>query len=244
MKVLVAVRHDDIGDNNYSVAFPILAARGIKGSFAVISDAIGTTFGGYNHMTAAQMREMKAAGHTFHNHTKSHQQNVLTTDTQANCYTEINTCRSALISNGLSDGISEDIFIPPYGEWGTNYDLAIQQANVKMTVGVIGSGGFVPQNTANAILTPQNQVAGHYIVRTDATSVVTNIIDRAIAKNVHGNGGYLILTYHHIVASPAAVAIERSTANYTTEMDYLKTKMDAGLVESVTLSELWERMRA
>lgn len=244
MKAKIAIRVDDGGISNYDTMRGILNARGLRGSFAIVSSFIGAVTGGYDHMDATEMQTMKREGHTFHNHTKTHQQAVLIADTQANCYTEINDCRTALISNGLGDGISEDIFIPPYGEWGTNYQLAIAQANVKMTVGTIGTSGLVPQATSNAILDPQYQVPSCYIVRTTSTAYVNNVIQNAINKNAAKNGVYLILTYHHVVTTPTAVDIERSTANFTTDMDNLAAAIAAGNAECVTLSELWEQFRA
>lgn len=241
--LLVVVRHDDGGINNYTVVRDILNARGLKGSFAVVSSFNGITTGGYDHIDYSEMRTMKSEGHTFHNHSKTHQLAVLPTDTQANCYTEINDSRQALIDNGCGDGISEDIYCPPYGEWGTNYQLAIAQANVKMTVGLVGAGGLVPQGTGNALLDPTFLVPTCYTIRTTTTAHILNVLNGAINKNVHRNGGFLIFTYHHVVASPAAVDIERSTANYTTDMDNIAAACAAGNAESVTLSELYLRLR-
>ena len=244
MKAKIALRFDDGGISSYTTIWPILRARNLRGSFALISSKMGLVTDGYDHIDYTEAGQMMREGATFHNHTKTHQLATLITDTQANCYTEINDCRSALISNGLGDGISEDIFIPPYGEWGTNYQLAIAQANVKMTVGTIGTSGLVPQATSNAILDPQYQVPSCYIVRTTSTAYVNNVIQNAINKNAAKNGVYLILTYHHVVTTPAAVDIERSTANFTTDMDNLAAAIAAGNAECVTLSELWEQFRA
>jgi len=241
--LLVACRFDDGGISGYTTVRGIMNARNIKGSFAIIADAIGTTFGGYDHMDATEMQTMKAEGHTFNNHTKSHQQTVLPTASQAACYAEINDGRTALVSNGLGDGVSEDIFIPPYGEWGTNYQLAIAQANVKMTVGTIGTGGQTSYGTSNAILDPTFLVPTAYIVRTTTTAYVDLILNTAINKNTSRNGAFLILTYHHVIGSPAAVDIERSTANFTTDMDNLAAKIAAGNAESVSLAELYLRCR-
>lgn len=239
----VVIRHDDGGISNYDTVRGILNARGLKGSFAVVSSFAGAVTGGYDHMDYTEMRTMKSEGHTFHNHTKTHQQSVLITDTQANCYTEINDSRQALIDNGLADGISEDIFCPPYGEWGTNYQLAIAQANVKMTVGLVGAGGLTPQATSNAILDPTFLVPTCYTIRTTTTTAILNVLNSAIAKNIGRHGAFLIFTYHHVVTSPAAVDIERSTANYTTDMDNIAAAVAAGNAESITLSELYLRMR-
>lgn len=216
------LQFDDIGASVYAIAFPLMKARGIVGTCAVISDAIGqAAWNGYGRMSAAQMREMKAAGWDFINHSKSHQLNVLPTATQADCLTEIATCRDAIISNGLGNGTSEHIMAAPYGETGVNYHAAAVEAGCIVFRGLVGDGAFVPRTAEGpAMYSPLVQVPTYTVQRLDdPTTALLAQVDSLISK-----GGFTNFLFHHIVTTPAA-NIEYSTANFTTFLDGLVTRM-------------------
>lgn len=216
------LQFDDIGASVYAVAFPLMKARGIVGTCAVISDAIDQlAWNGYDRMTVAQMREMKAAGWDFIIHSKSHQIDVLPTATQADCLTEIATCRDAIISNGLGNGISEKIMAAPYGEYGTNYWAAALEAGCVQFRGLVGDGGSTPCVAEGDVMySPLVQTPGFTVDDGNAASLLTAQLDSLIGK-----GGSLTMIFHHIVTTPAA-NIEYSTANFTTFLDALVTRMD------------------
>jgi len=234
-KLQLAIRFDDIGHSVYDTAFPLMAARGLVGYNAVIGDAIGQNWGGWDRITAAQLREMRAAGWCNTNHTKTHQLGVLPTDTQANCLTEIQGGIDAIQAAGAGDGISEYMLVAPYGEWGANYWAAADQAGVKMFLGSVGDAGSGAGNTCVAIgdviYSPCRQFSSLYIVNTTTPAWVLQCVDNAILR-----GGILNLTFHHI-ETPASQTIQYTPTDFTTIMDGLYTRR-AGF-DSVNLTQLW-----
>ena len=62
------IMFDDGSESVYTEAFPALTARGIAGSFFVVTDSIGTD----GYVTWEQLEEMQAAGWTIGNHTNNH----------------------------------------------------------------------------------------------------------------------------------------------------------------------------
>lgn len=229
-KPVFSIVHDDGGISGYTTVFPLLQARQMVASFAVIGSAIGIVFGGYDHIDASEMREMRRAGCEFLNHTHTHQQSVLPTATQADCLTEINNCRAAIVATGADNGQGEYIFCSPYGEWGTNYWAASDQAGNQVFRGTAFSDGSIkPMGTSSAIVQGNRQVGCLSTISTTATSYIASVIDYTIAK-----GGQLILLYHHILGSSGA-SIETTTAKYTAILDYLRAKRDAGLCDVVTM---------
>lgn len=64
----IILTFDDGYRDNYDYAYKILAKYGKKGTFFVISDAIGTN----SYLTADQIKEMSDAGMDIQSHTKTH----------------------------------------------------------------------------------------------------------------------------------------------------------------------------
>lgn len=239
-KLQLVIRFDDIGHSVYDAAYPIMKARGLVGTNAVISDAIGqSAWNGWDRCSAAQLREMNANGWDCALHTKSHQLGVLPTDTQANCFTEIDTCRTALRTNGLGNGVSENILFSPYGEYGANYYAAADQAGLFMFCGTVGDAGSSIGNTSVAIgdviYSPVRQFPSLYIINTTTTAYVLACLDLAIAR-----GGVLVMTYHH-VETPASQAIQRAVSDFTADMDGVAAR--AAGFDSVTISTAYDRCR-
>lgn len=230
----ICVAFDDIGISVYNTAFPIMQARGIPGSNSVISDAIGqSAYSGYDRCSAAQLREMNRAGWDCVNHTKSHQSGVLPTALQSACATEIETCRDAIISNGLGNGISEHIFCAPYGEFGTNYWAAADAAGVKMFRGtyMVNASNIVP--VGDTFLDMKRSVPCLSVLNTSSTSNILAAVD-----SVARSGGSLILLFHHVVTTPGT-GIEYSTANFTTIMDGLVAASRRNNFDLVNMTDMY-----
>ena len=230
----ICVAFDDIGISVYNTAFPLMRARNIPGSNSVISDAIGqSAYSGYDRCSAAQLREMNQAGWDCVNHTKSHQSGVLPTALQSACATEIETCRDAIISNNLGNGISEHIFAAPYGEFGTNYWAAADAAGVKLFRGtyMVNASNIVP--VGDTFLGMKRNVPCYSVLNTSSTANVLAAVDSAARM-----GSSLILLFHHVVTTPGT-SIEYSTANFTTIMDGLVDASRRGNYDLVNMTDLY-----
>jgi peptidoglycan/xylan/chitin deacetylase (PgdA/CDA1 family) len=65
---VVALTFDDGHETHYSTAYPLLSERGLRATFFVVTDRVGTA----GYVTWDQLREMKAAGMSIQSHTASH----------------------------------------------------------------------------------------------------------------------------------------------------------------------------
>lgn len=86
----VALTFDDGDVTHYTCAFPELMARGMRASFFVITDRVGST----GYVTWAQLREMAAAGMSIGSHTASHA--YLSTLSAARLREELSRSKAAL----------------------------------------------------------------------------------------------------------------------------------------------------
>lgn len=237
-KAQICVAFDDIGISVYNTAFPLMKARNIPGSNSVISDAIGqSAYSGYDRCSAAQLIEMNRAGWDCVNHTKSHQSGVLPTALQSACATEIETCRDAIKSNGLDNGISENIFCAPYGEFGTNYWAAADAAGVKLFRGTYMVNASTISPVGDSFPQMVRSVPCYSVLNTSTTNDVLAVVD-----SVSRTGGSLVLLFHHVVTTPGT-SIEYSTANFTTVMDGLVAGSRAGKFDLVNMTQMYQRSR-
>lgn len=223
-KPLVCVQFDDNGLSVYENAFPLMRARGIPGSVAVISDSIGqSNWNGYDRMTASQMREMMREGWDFVNHTKSHQQNVLPTASQQDCEAEIVGCRDSLIANGLANGISEHLFCAPYGEYGTNYRAGAVASGCLAFRGTVGDATANTPRVAESdcLYDPLVQIPTTYVTRTQTPASILDDVDSLIDK-----GGLHIPLFHH-TPEVASVDIEYQLSNFETYLDGLVARRNS-----------------
>lgn len=234
---LLAIRFDDIGSTHYTVAFPALKAANLVGTFAVISDAIdGAPYTGYTRCTTAQLQEMRDNGMAFANHTKSHQLAVLPTDTQANIYTEINTCKTAMDGKRLPGG---DVIVWPYGEFGTNMNLAADQLGSAIQFGTVYDDSTLSAWPGGDAILDKRQCMCYYILGNSAgTSITTVATIKAQIDSWLRHGGYLVLIYHHIGIIGVNAAIEVPAADFQSVIDYLVTKRNQ--FDSVSLAQLAE----
>lgn len=65
---LLMIGFDDGYESDYTIAFPEMTSRGIKGTSFINSEKIGTP----GHLTLSQMEEMRDAGWDFQDHTPDH----------------------------------------------------------------------------------------------------------------------------------------------------------------------------
>lgn len=233
----ICVMFDDQGTSVYNTAYPIMAARGIVGSNAVIGSYLSGsgTQGGYVRCTPTELRAMNDAGWDTCNHSWSHQQNVLTTASYSECLTEVVRCRDELMKYGLTRNNSHLLYSSPYGEWSTDYLAAARDAGCTLfrttkndaTVGTQGPQG----DGLDTTMRPLQCVS---ISDTTNAATVATIIDRAIAS-----GRHLILLFHHIVTSPGS-SIEYSTTNFTSIMNHLWKR--SAVCDTVNFSEFRSRL--
>ena len=90
------ITFDDGLESVYTVAFPMMKAKGIPGTVFVVTDKIGTA----GHMTWEQLKEMQNAGWTIANHTSNHIS--LVTSSLSNAIRAVEAGAQALSSRGFN----------------------------------------------------------------------------------------------------------------------------------------------
>lgn len=214
---IIIPNFDDIGISVYSTAFPIMRARGIVGDIGVITNAIGqAAWSGYDRMSQAQINEMKAAGFGAYPHSITHGASpFLTVANQAACDAEMDV------------SINRDGYWSPYGEVQPAYGAAALAKGFKWFrgTGLLGAQAKLAGACGDYIALGGYvyQVMCVNVARLTTTSFVLGQMQAAA-----DSGAICGLLYHHVVTTPAAVDIERSTANFTTDMDNMLALMKAG----------------
>jgi hypothetical protein len=110
---IVSLRFDDTDVRNYTVIYPLLAARNLKGGFAAVRSYIGYK----NCMTLAQLLEMQTAGMEIMCHSMTHE------TSPKDWYTFMVETEMALLQM-REIGLSVCTFVTP-GSWvGSGYDIS------------------------------------------------------------------------------------------------------------------------
>jgi peptidoglycan/xylan/chitin deacetylase (PgdA/CDA1 family) len=121
----VALTFDDGGLDNYTVAFPILADRGLTGTFFVITKTVGAD----GQMSWDQLREMAQAGMSVQSHSYSHP--GLTGVSDERLRSELVDSRTALLNEM---GPPEYVLCYPAGEYDKRVIEAAKSAGYVMAV--------------------------------------------------------------------------------------------------------------
>ncbi len=175
---IVAITIDDAFESVYTVAYPLLKARGWPFTVFVSTEAVDRGFKGF--MTWAQMRTMQAHGVTFANHTVDHAHLLKRLgDEDATSWRERVTRdiqqAQARLQHQL--GKAPTLFAYPYGE----YDTALADLVAELGYTAFGqqSGAIGRYSDLRAL--PRYPVAGPYAslqqFRTKAASLPLPVLD-------------------------------------------------------------------
>jgi len=230
----VAVMFDDAYSSVIDTAYPIMAARGIVGTVAVISSKIGTA----GYMTAANLATLHAAGWALVNHSVLHGPSFpwLVAATQAACAVEIEGCRDYLIGLGYTRDDEHLFYCSPGGEWSANYLAAATAAGCKMFRGLFGDQAAstgTPTSLGDSGVR-ESMVAS--VVPTNAWTAA-NMTNRT--AQLISSGRSAIYTFHDIV-TPANTSIKVLPADFTTVMNDLYRKKS--MIDCVTLPQLYNAL--
>lgn len=223
-KAAYTIVHDDFGDyvtGIYDHAYPIATARGITFSFGAITGNCGAT-------EWSKARTMIAAGHECINHSHSHKCGGSATNCSgtvrygtADFATELDLSTQLIQTN---TGVRPLFFIHPYDA----YTQTILDY-LKNNLGYIGSRAGTGSLNTSSFTNFMNLNFYGFDGSSTAISSLKPSVDDVITT-----GGYLMREFHGI-ADPSFGAMTVNT--YTTHLDYVKTKIDAGLLWTATASE-------
>lgn len=158
---------DDCWVEDYSIIFPYMKSKNIKGCSACISNYTDVNV---NYMTLSQILEMQNYGWEFMTHTKTHR-NLAELDYNTQ-YDEIVNCKKTLENRGIK---VESIVYPLNSYNDTT--LGITRKSHR-------AGFAYPNSSGDKVNTmPVNQYALYRIATEEPLSINKKYIDEAIAKN-------------------------------------------------------------
>lgn len=201
----VCIIFDDGFGGVYDYAFPTMHAYGLRGTVGVISSLIGSA----GHMTAAQLQQMYEDGWDLANH--SDDSDDLTTLSQADAQTAIETCKAVLDGYGWTR--ASNILIYPSGGYNATVWAAAQAAGMVHGYAV-AEGGYesMPFENQWAILRTKSLSDA-----SDLANVETN------AANALTTRGNIWFVYGHQIVSGAPSGLEWNSADFASLCAYLST---------------------
>lgn len=193
---------DDGFDGVYTIAYPYMLARGLKGNLAICRDLIG----GANYMTLAQVQEIYASGWSVVNHTTNHTN--LTTVSTAQELIDIITPNAEWLRStvGVTDG--GHWFVPPQGGMNALADSVVADlgyTNVRLAA-----------STENTLYTSmfgsvQNPLKTGIPAR--ATDVGLPVATWRSELNLNASYGATYHSYNHRPVSSGAVGTQVNEAD-------------------------------
>jgi peptidoglycan/xylan/chitin deacetylase (PgdA/CDA1 family) len=186
---IVSLTFDD-GVASQRLAGELLAARGLAGTFYVLSGSVGRK----GNLGWDDVRALVAQGHEIGGHTSGHPHLPALTLSEAR--REIESDRLALLEHDL-DPVT---FAYPYGESSPEVESIVREVGY---IAARGIGGVVES------LPPQNpfRLRAPHSPRTWTTSEHLT----ALALVAAHEGGWMIVPFHHLEAD------DRAPSSYTTE---------------------------
>ncbi|MBZ4421164.1 polysaccharide deacetylase family protein [Myxococcus sp. RHST-1-4] len=210
---MVTITLDDGWATQYTKARPALNARNIDATYALISNALAQSWGGY--MTTAQVRTLVAEGNDIASHTATHPD--LTTVSATQLASELQDSQAWLVSNLNLPAVPN--FVVPYGRYDANVLTAIRQS-------------YASNRTVNAGRnfrdTLMYELRANDVHRAVTVSTVRGWIDQAIAEK-----SWLILVFHEFVDGTPTRDTQYRTSNFTAILDYIQTRG----IQTVTLAQ-------
>jgi peptidoglycan/xylan/chitin deacetylase (PgdA/CDA1 family) len=189
---LVSLTFDDALAQQLAAA-AILERHGMRGTFFLNTWRLRS--GSADNMTPAQAKDLEDRGHEIGGHTIDHVH--LTTLTPAQQHVQICNDRAYLTSVGLD----VQSFAYPFGEWNAQARQAVVDCgydsarDISGVDGSVAAESFVPEDRF-ALRAPRS------IASTDTVADIEGWVMRAERQ-----GGWLILTFHHVCDRCAENAI-------------------------------------
>jgi peptidoglycan/xylan/chitin deacetylase (PgdA/CDA1 family) len=117
----ISVAFDDGKQSNYDYAFPLMQARGIVGTFYVVTDFISNFSNNPSFMSIAELQTLQDYGCEIASHSKSHLAFTQISDSQI--HEECNVSKQVLQSYGFS----AENFAYPYGDRNSHTDSIVAE---------------------------------------------------------------------------------------------------------------------
>lgn len=228
----ISITFDDGYTSVYANAFPLLKERGLKASWAIIADGIGSNA---SYATLANLQEWVAAGNECIPHGPRTGGSLNDAGSVSAAVSDMVYHRDYLINNGLSDQISANVYVWPQGVYfmgGNRRDISLREG--AESAGFIGARGIeLPQFFNSKVVGSEMRkwtvpIIGHSSVVGDSvaeTANINTIISRINALATDGKSGCLMF---HYVGANNGVAADISVANFTLLMNAIHSLVSRG----------------
>lgn len=212
----IIITFDDGNLTDYTVAYPYMISKGIKGVSCIPCAKLGIT----NNMTDDQVSEMVSRGWEVINHSYNHVSLVTLTGTQ------------------ITEELINDIeYIRNHG-WGEGgYFMAWPFSAVNETsVNICLSVGMKACRTGNAGYDPHDNTFPILLKRQEGLNDVTVATMKSWIDSCVAGGSLLIINFHDLV-NPAATDTDVLPSDFYALIDYIHKLKVGNILDVVTFSE-------
>lgn len=229
---------DDGYADNYTIGAPAFERYGMRGSFAIIADLIGTA----GYMTWDQLRDLRDRGHECVVHgCKDGVANLSLLPSYDAILADVSYHRQALIDNGLNVRGSANCYVYPQGI----FERSVRDTDIRRA---LEAAGFVAARAANATIADQARVRwgvdpwqinvfGHAWTNEPAEAAnIAALQGRITAGATDKRDNMLML--HKFVTGTAAAAIEIQESNLNALLATAAASIGAGTMRNMLFSEL------
>ncbi|MBC1307910.1 polysaccharide deacetylase family protein [Listeria booriae] len=217
---------DDNWIDQYTKAYPILKAQGLRGNIAVIKNKVDAT----GYMTKANLSEVYESRWDMLNHTSTHPE--LSTITKAEQKIELDGCRDYLNTNGFNR--ASDCVVYPRGSY--NADLIATQIEGNYRWG---------RSLINGI--DIDDPASNYLVKTiNLVPVITLAQAKAAVDEAYRAGGTVVFLIHKLVPESeiGSDTMFYSIERYEALAAYVAEKVSEKKINNITVSEWLQKEKA
>lgn len=229
-KPLIALTIDDGNTTDYTTAWPLYKERGLKGTSWLIGKRMNTNDARW--LNTDMIQEMYADGWDFQCHTYNHEH-----------FTEYATDEEIRAEFTLNDDLFPSLGLPkpkhhayPFGDYDRNViNIGLKYRESLRATGKTSGMDYNEWDRPNygSLNAKSIDIRDVDVERIDE---IKKIIDDTIEHDEA-----LILYHHQLLDNPAEY--EAKTEHVITILDYIKSKVDDGLIESVTISDMVNRFK-
>ena len=209
----VLITFDDFRSADFDTIFGITNPLSISATSYHTTDWINTE----GFLTTEQLTTLDADGWAIANHSKTHTN--FGDLTEAEIVTELTSARDALNALGLTKASRHHAY--PYGAW-----------NLSKIISAIKTANMLTGRTTDANLCDytvnRHQIPSYAPTNLSSAQDVIDFVETARAGKY-----FAVICFHRIVETPTE-AVEFSTANFTTVVNYLSTNA----ISVITIDEM------
>ena len=201
--------------------------QGIPLTFYVIKDYSSNPETYTDYLTTNQLQDYYANG----NDIAIHHQTNLTTLALSAAQSAVTECQRWLIDSGMPRAAQHLAW--PNGGHNSGLTTFSRNLGVKTAASIQGQP-ITSYNFQNHVLGIGNQwILNRMPTNGNNIATLQAAVDEAITD------GTTLFLYLHTIGGGADI----TSADWQTLCDYIKTKVDAGLIDAVTISQWWDEMR-